>query len=189
MGCCCTLSQRLMISLFSLFHQKLEWKLDPRHLNLRQGIQVMRAGIINRGLHPQLSLNPRDRRESDSLLYYLVSLFVCFCLKCVVQRKQGWLRNFGLIVKKAFGEVKVGKGSVHEYRRSQDYCPRPFVFFPSLSLFFVLFYYCVYKSKTDLRSLTNIYKAKVTQSLCYPFQKLANKVLQKLLLKFALFCD
>ena len=86
---------------------------------------------------PQLSLNPRDRRESDSLLYYLVSLFVCFCLKCVVQRKQGWLRNFGLIVKKAFGEVKVGKGSVHEYRQSQDYCPRPFVFFPSLSLFFL----------------------------------------------------
>lgn len=134
MGCCCTLSQRLMLSLFSPFHQKLEWKLDPRHLNLRQGIQVTRAGIINRGFHPQLSLNPRDRRESDSLLYCLVSLFVCFCLKCVVQRKQGWLRNLGLIVEKAFGEVKVG--SVHEYRQSQDYCPRPFVFFPSLSLLF-----------------------------------------------------
>ena len=61
-------------------------------------------------------------------------LFVCFCLKCAVQRKQGWLRKFGLIVEKAFGEVKVGKGSVHEYRWSQDYCPRLFF---SLSPFFL----------------------------------------------------
>ena len=118
-------------------------------------------------------------------------LFVCFCLKCVVQRKQGWLRKSGLIVEKAFGEVEVGKGSVQEYRWSQDYCPRP-VFF-SLSLHFFLFCFIIVCVSPRLiwermkRSLTNIYKAKLTQTLCYPFQKLANKVLQKLLLKFALF--
>ena len=76
----------------------------------------------------------------------------------MVQRKQGWLRKSGLIVEKAFGEVEVGKGSVQEYRWSQDYCPRP-VFFFSLSLhfFFVLFYYCVCKSKTDLRENEKIF--------------------------------
>lgn len=116
-------------------------------------------------------------------------LFVCFCLKCAVQRKQGWLRKFGLIVEKAFGEVKVGKGSVYAYRWSQDYCPRLF-FFSSLSIFFNFIIVCVSPRpiwNRMKRSLTNIYKAKVTQTLCYPFQKLANKVLQKLLLKFALF--
>lgn len=67
------------------------------------------------------------------------------------------------------------------------------LFFFPLSPFFVLFCFIIECVSPRLiwermkRSLTNIYKAKVTQTLCYPFQKLANKVLQKLLLKFALF--
>lgn len=48
---------------------------------------------------------------------------------------------------------KSGKGSVYAYRWSQDYCPRLFFF---LSPFF-LFYYCVCKSKTDLKQNEKIF--------------------------------
>ena len=87
-------------------------------------------------------------------------------------------------MEKAFGWSKSEAGwCTWIYRWSQYNCPRP-IFFVSLSLsvLFCFVFVCLCPRsiwERMKRSLTNVYKAKVNQTLCYPFQTLANKVLQK----------
>lgn len=85
-------------------------------------------------------------------------------------------------MEKAFGWSKSEEGwRTRIYRWSQDNCPGPIVFVCfSLSLCFVFVCVCPRPIWERMkRSLTNVYKVKVNQTLCYPFQTLANEVLQK----------